>query len=163
MADIEKTIKHYEALQKRYIKTHNGKACEVTVIALEALKEKAERQKILKKFENGEIVFNEVPLEATIDIIKKWDIEKQVIDSAIQAIKENIEREKGCKYCNGEFAEYQKTINTKISINTIGKARSLNTESNGCPPYANCCMKDIPARSAFIINFCPNCGRQLKG
>ena len=69
----------------------------------------------------------------------------------------------GCEYCSGEFAEYQYTINTKISINTFGRARTIVTECNPCPPYANCCMKGIPCRSAFIINYCPNCGRKLGG
>lgn len=80
---------------------------------------------------------------------------------AIECIREAIEREKGCEYCNGTEASYQHTRNTKISINTFGKARTIITECNPCPPFADCCMKDNPARSAFIINCCPNCGRKL--
>lgn len=37
MKDIDKTIKHFEALQKRYQTQHNGKMCERVADALEAL------------------------------------------------------------------------------------------------------------------------------
>lgn len=67
-----------------------------------------------------------------------------------------------CKYCNGEKVEIDHTHNTRLYMNTFGQARTLLTECNPCPPYANCCMKDIPANSAFIINYCPKCGRSLK-
>lgn len=70
---------------------------------------------------------------------------------------------KGCEYCSGEFVEYQHTVNTKLNINTFGKAQTLVTECTPCPPYAKCCLRGIPARSAFIINFCPNCGKDLRG
>lgn len=80
---------------------------------------------------------------------------------AIEALQEKAEREKGCEYCSGEHSEYQHTHTTKLYINTLGKARTLVTECNPCPPYANCCAKDHHARSAFIINYCPNCGRKL--
>ncbi|MEG0898341.1 MAG: hypothetical protein RSF40_01345 [Oscillospiraceae bacterium] len=82
-------------------------------------------------------------------------------DLAIVALQEKAERDKGCEYCNGKLSEYQHTHTTKLSLNTFGKARTLNTECDPCPPYANCCMKNIPSRSAFIINCCPNCGRKL--
>lgn len=37
MNDINKTIKHFESLQKRYTTQHNGKMCERVADALEAL------------------------------------------------------------------------------------------------------------------------------
>lgn len=37
MGMIEKAIKHFEALQKRYTKQHNGKMCEYVKIALDAM------------------------------------------------------------------------------------------------------------------------------
>ena len=37
MNDINKTIKHFESLQKRYTIQHNGKMCERVTDALEAL------------------------------------------------------------------------------------------------------------------------------
>lgn len=49
MTTIEETIKHFESLQKRYIKTHNGKMCEKVHIALSALKENAELKARLEK------------------------------------------------------------------------------------------------------------------
>ena len=37
MNDINKTIKHFESLQKRYATQHNGQMCERVADALEAL------------------------------------------------------------------------------------------------------------------------------
>lgn len=37
MNDINKTIKHFESLQKRYTTQHNGQMCERVADALEAL------------------------------------------------------------------------------------------------------------------------------
>lgn len=84
---------------------------------------------------------------------------RQVCPSCEEAAK----RGSGCEYCSGRFAEYQHTVNTKLYINTFGRARTIETECNPCPPFSQCCMKGIPARSAFIINYCPNCGRNLCG
>ena len=39
----EKAIKHFESLQKRYTTLHNGTQCALVETALEALREKAER------------------------------------------------------------------------------------------------------------------------
>ena len=102
-----------------------------------------------------------LPTLVTQEYYDSFNLAIEVKQKAIQALQEKAEREKGCEYCNGKRSEYQHTVNTKLSINTIGKARTLETDSSVCPPYANCCMKNIPARSAFIINFCPNCGRKL--
>lgn len=67
-----------------------------------------------------------------------------------------------CKYCNGKEILYNQTRNTKVYINTFGRATVLITESIGCHPFSDCCMKNIPVRSVFIIKYCPNCGRKLK-
>ncbi len=66
-----------------------------------------------------------------------------------------------CEYCGGEKTLYQQTNSTNLFMNAFGKAATLVTECNACPPYADCCMKGISANSAFEINFCPNCGRPL--
>lgn len=66
-----------------------------------------------------------------------------------------------CSFCNGERTLYQTTIDTKIYINTLGKATALEVVARVCPPYCNCSMRDIPLRSAFIIKYCPECGRKL--
>ncbi len=68
---------------------------------------------------------------------------------------------KPCEFCNGKTVLYQYTNSTKLFVNTFGGAASLVTECNVCPPYADCCMKDISANSAFRIKFCPECGRPL--
>lgn len=69
----------------------------------------------------------------------------------------------GCEYCSGKRVEYQHTVNTKLYISTLGKAMVLEVECNSCPPYADCCMKGIHNRSAFVINYCPNCGKKMDG
>lgn len=66
-----------------------------------------------------------------------------------------------CKVCNGKTTLYQHTNTTKLFMNTFGKATTLVTECNGCPPYADCCMKGISMNSAFRISYCPECGRPL--
>ena len=66
-----------------------------------------------------------------------------------------------CEFCNGKTVLYQYTNSTKLFVNTFGGAATLVTECNDCPPYADCCMKDISANSAFRIKFCPECGRPL--
>ena len=44
MNEIEKAIKHFEGLSKRYTTQHNGKHCEFVKTALAALYEKQERE-----------------------------------------------------------------------------------------------------------------------
>lgn len=76
--------------------------------------------------------------------------------------REQVEKVWGlCKVCNGEMTLYQHTNTTKLYMDTFGKAATLVTECNACPPHADCCMKGISANSAFIINYCPECGRPL--
>ncbi len=87
---------------------------------------------------------------------------QEACSMAISALREQEERSKGCEYCRGAESIYQHTNTTKISIKgQLGK-KALIVESNPCPPYADCCMKDVPDRSAFIIRFCPECGRRLE-
>ncbi len=69
---------------------------------------------------------------------------------------------KGCQYCRKVGTEYQHTYSVKISIDAFGKKRVLIVECDPCPPYAKCSRKGIPTRSAFVINFCPECGRDLR-
>lgn len=76
----------------------------------------------------------------------------------------NIDRkawEKPCSVCGGKTTLYQQTNTTKLFISTFGKKATLVTECMACPPYADCCMKDISVNSAFKIKFCPECGRPL--
>lgn len=50
MNDINKTIKHFESLQKRYTTQHNGQMCERVADALEALKHFELEQKYFKYY-----------------------------------------------------------------------------------------------------------------
>ena len=87
----------------------------------------------------------------------------QMLIAALRPIsRERVEKVWGsCKVCNGEMTLYQYTNTTKLHMGTFGKATTLVTECNACPPHADCCMKGISANSAFIINYCPECGRPL--
>lgn len=90
----------------------------------------------------------------------------EALDMALSALRpisrEQVEKVWGsCKVCNGEMTLYQHTNTTKLHMGTFGKATTLVTECNACPPHADCCMKGISANSAFIINYCPECGRPL--
>lgn len=69
--------------------------------------------------------------------------------------------EKPCSVCGGKTTLYQQTNTTKLFVCTFGKAATLVTECMACPPYADCCVKDVSANSAFKIKFCPECGRPL--
>lgn len=72
-------------------------------------------------------------------------------------------KEINCEFCLKFRTLYQYTSDTKLYIGTdpFGN-RTLEVESNKCPPYAECSMKDVDITSSFIINFCPECGRKLK-
>ena len=73
-------------------------------------------------------------------------------------------RRGGCEYCNGSGRVlYQETHSVKLYLNSFGDARTIEVEANRCPPFADCAMVNVPARSAFIINFCPNCGADMRG
>lgn len=80
---------------------------------------------------------------------KRW---KKAVDEATiiaaQALREKSEREKGCKYCNNGKTLYQETIGTKLYINCSNRARALYFDTKS-------------VNAAYIINYCPNCGRKL--
>ena len=100
------------------------------------------------------------------DGVKNAERRIAALDMALTALRpvsrEQVEKVWGsCKVCNGEMTLYQHTNTTKLHMGTFGKATTLVTECNACPPHADCCMKGISANSAFIINYCPECGRPL--
>ena len=95
-----------------------------------------------------------------------WSQDCEALKVALFALRgptrEQVEKVwKPCKVCNGKTTLYQHTNTTKLFMNTFGKATTLVTECNACPPYADCCMKGISANSAFRISYCPECGRPL--
>lgn len=47
-ARVAKAIKHFEALQKRYTRQHNGTACEHVGLALEGLRRMAEQPEVVR-------------------------------------------------------------------------------------------------------------------
>ena len=50
MNDINKTIKYFESLQKRYFNQHNGQMCERVADALEALYRFKSQEDFFKKY-----------------------------------------------------------------------------------------------------------------
>lgn len=72
-------------------------------------------------------------------------------------------RRGGCEYCNGSGrVPYQETHSVKLYLNSFGDARTIEVEADKCPPMIGCMLSKIPLRSAFIINFCPNCGADMR-
>ena len=69
-----------------------------------------------------------------------------------------------CEFCDGTLALYAETNTTKLYINTKNGARAIytSTKPSTCPENALCALKGVENNSAFIINFCPNCGRDLR-
>ena len=117
--------------------------------------------KLLKQYQGYE------PMSPDGETLKHaFDLTDETVDTLLTALRpvsqERVEKVWGsCKVCNGEMTLYQHTNTTKLHMGTFGKATTLVTECNACPPHADCCMKGISANSAFIINYCPECGRPL--
>ena len=64
-----------------------------------------------------------------------------------------------CEFCESEGAIlYQQTASTKLMIESFGNRTTLLVE---CEPW-ELRAHHVPVRSRFIINFCPNCGRDLR-
>lgn len=99
-----------------------------------------------------------VPL---VELLPEKDYGKTWLAYAYPPARIDREAWEPCEMCGGKKALYQHTTHTKLYMNTFGEAATLVTECMACPPYADCCMKNISANSAFKINFCPNCGRPL--
>jgi hypothetical protein len=78
-------------------------------------------------------------------------------------IKSTEPARQGCEYCSPDkYVEYQRTTTTQIFIKTVRGARALEVCSDHCPPFADCSAKGVSTRSLFLINYCPECGRDLR-
>lgn len=98
--------------------------------------------------------------------IRHSDVEFETMEMAKEALLNttvHIDRDEwnSCVICGGEKKLYQNTHTTKLFMDTFGESTTLVTECMACPPYADCCRKGISTNSAFIIKFCPECGRPL--
>lgn len=67
-----------------------------------------------------------------------------------------------CEYCNRNEKIYQHSVYGNLYLGSFGKKRTLEFEPNFCPPYAKCSSRDVCKRIVFQINFCPNCGKDLR-
>ena len=69
-----------------------------------------------------------------------------------------------CKYCDGnEEAPYMSTRYIDLFMgNSLGDRRALIVRHVGCPKYVNCTQKEMNISSVFEINYCPNCGADLR-
>lgn len=93
--------------------------------------------------------------------MKIFEYEEKDRNIVIQHIAEVEKKWKPCDYCEGERKLYQETRYEKLFIDSFGKHKGLSTEFGKCPPYTNCCRKDMVIGSMFIIKYCPECGRPL--
>lgn len=111
----------------------------------------------------GRELWGDKPKEVQDQDIADFNRDMNTVRSALRPItREQVEKVwKPCKVCNGKTTLYQHTNTTKLFMNTFGKATTLVTECNACPPYTDCCMKGISVNSAFRISYCPECGRPL--
>ena len=94
--------------------------------------------------------------DTALDVLKmidKWLLEAESVDA------EPVRH--GCIYCSGDCVEYQHTTYAKLYMSNFFDEKRLEVEHNLCPPYAECSMKNLPVRSVFKINYCPNCGAKL--
>lgn len=79
-----------------------------------------------------------------------------------------------CKFCDGKHAvpyekngqmltPYQETFRTKLFIGDLPWAgKTLFVRSYYCPTYGDSYCNG-PRMDSFQINFCPHCGRDLRG
>lgn len=154
--NLRKTFSEYaEKEENIWAKQHYQFSVEAIDAALDAL----------KMSETSEPLTMEQLREAPHGKIKDSTLQS-ICDRAneIACKPANIDREtweKPCSVCGGKTTLYQQTNTTKPFMNTFGKKATLVTECMACPPYADCCMKDISVNSAFKIKFCPECGRPL--
>lgn len=86
----------------------------------------------------------------------------QGIDTSVTTSSEERENPQPlCNYCGGKRVELGHSHSTTLFMDTIGKKQTLETECDPCPDYSQCGMKHVPARTAFLIHYCPMCGRKL--
>lgn len=69
----------------------------------------------------------------------------------------------GCEYCRPKASQYQTSSHTELYLDTLGSHRILQTRCQPCPPHSRCSSNGRSFRASFVINFCPNCGRDLRG
>ena len=71
-----------------------------------------------------------------------------------------------CEYCNhwenGEVI-YQNNTYCDLSISHFGNRPVLIVKNlkKGCPQFSSCNAKSMNTNVSFLINYCPNCGKQL--
>jgi hypothetical protein len=73
-----------------------------------------------------------------------------------------------CEYCatwKEHETVYQEGTYCDILISNFMDRPTLVVANlhKGCPKYAECSAKEINMKSAFRINYCPNCGEKMEG
>lgn len=100
MNNIDKTIKHFESLQKRYTTQHNGQMCERVADALEALYQLKGQQNYKKIFEEVEKTLE--PTISALSLISETlvDVSKSYIDAdrAIIDIRKYLDKAISSRY-----------------------------------------------------------------
>ena len=68
-----------------------------------------------------------------------------------------------CEFCeNTEKTLYQKSRYGDAYIDRFGKQAVMAVNPKVCPPFSNCGAKDMNICICYKINFCPNCGADLR-
>ena len=81
------------------------------------------------------------------------DLHRESVELALSALREQVEREKGCLYCAGYEAEFMLPV-IEMSENT---ANSLDIDGNFAYIHCHCGRHTVGK-----INYCPMCGRRLE-
>lgn len=77
-----------------------------------------------------------------------------VFETAIEALKEKLEREKGCVHCRNA-----------VEIGAVDSDGMLRVDNGNehCSPYVAINNDTYGTSDIFDIDYCPHCGRKLGG
>lgn len=96
-----------------------------------------------------------------------WEQDCKALEAAIEALQaEHCPATSPatcppCDICGGGKNLYQTTATTKLFMDRLGDRRTLVVECMACPPYAKCSRNGRAIASAFLLDYCPCCGRPL--
>lgn len=64
-----------------------------------------------------------------------------------------------CQFCKGKLPIV--THYGKFEIDELLSQPVIICGISKCPPYVDCCNKDMNVKMTMKINYCPICGRKL--
>lgn len=68
-----------------------------------------------------------------------------------------------CEFCEGRSILSSSHVDIRIEhdVPFYRTALSVSDIKKACPPYADCCAKDIGVKVHFKISYCPICGAKI--